>query len=218
MFHILAVAIVVKWQAPEDITYLSMMVHPDNEKKWNKKFKEWIDNELKNCGKLLKWPMGVMRRYIYAPEDRPTFEQIKPFIADVIHDRKVYLVNTDKDAQTDIEWDNYKMHILVGAEMLNRVFTVEKLATTYMPRYTTSATNADTIQQRCRFFGYKKDYIRSCRVFLPGSTIENYHAYVDHEEELRAMLKSCDTLDAVERSILLSPSLRPTRRNVLPVW
>ena len=233
MFHILAVAIVVKWQAPENITYLSMMVHPDNEKKWNKKFKEWIDNELKNWRKALKMADGCDEKVylledfkkifpkaveFYAPEDRPTFEQIKPFIADVIHDRKVYLVNTDKDAQTDIEWDNYKMHILVGAEMLNRGFTVEKLATTYMPRYTTSATNADTIQQRCRFFGYKKDYIRSCRVFLPGSTIENYHAYVDHEEELRAMLKSCDTLDAVERSILLSPSLRPTRRNVLPVW
>ena len=115
-----------------------------NEKKWNKKFKEWIDNELKNWRKALKMADGCDEKVylledfkkifpkaveFYAPEDRPTFEQIKPFIADVIHDRKVYLVNTDKDAQTDIEWDNYKMHILVGAEMLNRGFTVEKLAT-----------------------------------------------------------------------------------------
>ena len=30
----------------EDITYLSMMVHPDNEKVWNKKFKNWIEKEL----------------------------------------------------------------------------------------------------------------------------------------------------------------------------
>lgn len=233
MFHILAVAIVVKWQDPDNINYLSMMVHPDNEKKWNKKFKEWIDNELKNWRKALKMADGCDDKVdlldnfrkifpeavkFYAPENRPTFEQIEPYIADVIHDRKVYLVNTDKDAQTEIEWDNYKMHILVGAEMLNRGFTVEKLATTYMPRYTTSATNADTIQQRCRFFGYKGDYIRSCRVFLPSTTIENYHSYVDHEEELRAMLKQCDSLEEVERSILLSKSLRPTRRNVLPIW
>lgn len=233
MFHILAVAIVVKWQEPDNINYLSMMVHPDNEKKWNKKFKEWIDNELKNWRKALKMADGCDDKVdlldnfrkifpeavkFYAPENRPTFEQIEPYIADVIHDRKVYLVNTDKDAQTEIEWDNYKMHILVGAEMLNRGFTVEKLATTYMPRYTTSATNADTIQQRCRFFGYKGDYIRSCRVFLPSTTIENYHSYVDHEEELRGMLKQCDSLEDVERSILLSKSLRPTRRNVLPIW
>ncbi len=233
MFHILAVAIVVKWQAPDNINYLSMMVHPDNEKKWNKKFKEWIDNELKNWRKALKMADGCDDKVdllesfkkifpkaveFYSSDNRPTFEQIQPFIADVIHDRKVYLVNTDKDAQTEIEWDNYKMHILVGAEMLNRGFTVEKLATTYMPRYTTSATNADTIQQRCRFFGYKSDYIKSCRVFLPATTIANYHAYVDHEEELRALLKDCDALAAVERGILLSPSLRPTRRNVLPIW
>lgn len=233
MFHILAVAIVVKWQAPDDITYLSMMVHPDNEKKWNKTFKGWIDNELKNWRKALRMPDGcddkvdLLERFekifpmaveYYAPEERPAFEQIKPYIAEIIHDKKVYLVNTDKDAQTEIEWDNYKMHILVGAEILNRGFTVEKLATTYMPRYSTSATNADTIQQRCRFFGYKKDYIRSCRVFLPESSIVNYHAYVDHEEELRKLLRDCDSLDSVERSILLSPSLRPTRRNVLPVW
>ena len=233
MFHILAVAIVVKWQDSEDITYLSMMVHPDNEKVWNKTFKGWIDSALKQWRIALNKPDGyddkvdLLERFesifskaveFYSPDNRPTFEQIKPYIAEVIRDKKVYLVNTDKDAQTEIEWDNYKMHILVGAEMLNRGFTVEKLATTYMPRYATGATNADTIQQRCRFFGYKQDYIRSCRVFLPAQTIENYHAYVNHEEELRLLLSKCDTLADVERSILLSPSLRPTRSNVLPVW
>ena len=233
MFHILAVAIVVKWQDSEDITYLSMMVHPDNEKIWNKTFKGWIDNALKQWRIALNKPDGyddkvdLLERFesifskaveFYSPDNRPTFEQIKPYIAEVIRDKKVYLVNTDKDAQTEIEWDNYKMHILVGAEMLNRGFTFEKLATTYMPRYATGATNADTIQQRCRFFGYKQDYIRSCRVFLPAQTIENYHAYVNHEEELRLLLSKCDTLADVERGILLSPSLRPTRSNVLPVW
>ena len=110
------------------------------------------------------------------------------------------------------------MHILVGAEMLNRGFTIEKLATTYMPRYTKGATNADTIQQRCRFFGYKMDYIKSCRVFLPAASITNYLSYVNHEEELRSTLASCDSLEAAERKILLSPSLRPTRANVLPIW
>lgn len=233
IFHILAVAIVVKWQDSEDITYLSMMVHPDNEKKWNKTFKGWIDNALKQWRIALKKPDGyddkvdLLERFkkifpkaveYYSPDNRPTFDEIRPYIAEVIHDKKVYLVNTDKDAQTEIEWDNYKMHILVGAEMLNRGFTVEKLATTYMPRYATGATNADTIQQRCRFFGYKQDYIRSCRVFLPEMTIRNYHAYVDHEEELRLLLSKCDSLAEVEHSILLSPSLRPTRQNILPIW
>lgn len=117
----------------------------------------------------------------------------------------------------EIQLNNYKMHILVGAEMLNRGFTVEKLATTYMPRYSVGPTNADTIQQRCRFFGYKQDYIKSCRVFLPSWTTTNYFDYINHEEELRSTLASCDTLAAAERKILLSPNLRPTKQNVLPI-
>ncbi len=233
MLHIMAVAIVVEWQKVEGINYLSMMVHPDNTKKWNKKFRDWIEYELNLWRELLGKEDGhddkedLLNKFralfpkaieLYEPSERPTFEQIKKFLLEVLCDRKVYLVNTDAEAQTEIAWDNFKMHILVGAEMLNRGFTIEKLATTYMPRYTTGASNADTIQQRCRFFGYKMDYIKSCRVFLPESSINNYRAYIDHEEELRSMLKSCDSLAAAERKILLSPSLRPTRSNVLPIW
>jgi hypothetical protein len=232
MYHILAVAIVVEYLQVEDVKYLSMMVHPDNTKKWNSQFKKWIDNELKSWRKSLGKPDGHEDKVFlyekfekifheavkyYDESERPTFEEIKPYIKEVIYDKKTYLVNTDKDAQTEIDWNNCKMHILVGAEMLNRGFTVEKLATTYMPRYTTSATNADTIQQRCRFFGYKMDYIKSCRVFLPETSISNYYDYIDHEEELRSTLHSCDSLTEAERKILLSPRLKPTRQNILPI-
>lgn len=233
MLHIMAVAIVVKWAEVEDVPFLSMMVHPDNTKKWNLKFKKWIDAELKNWRIALRKPDGqddkvdLLEKFenlfpmaveYYSDEEQPTFEQIKPFILDILNDKKVYLINSDKEvADTKIEWNNYKMHILVGAEMLNRGFTVENLATTYMPRYSVGATNADTIQQRCRFFGYKSDYIKSCRVFLPKSSIVNYIDYVAHEEELRATLNSCNTLAEAERKILLSPRLKPTRQNILPI-
>ena len=233
MMHTLAVAIVVKYLKVDGINYLSMMVHPDNTIDWNKTFWQWIDTELKTWRRLMGKPddnydkFQMLKRFKqlfphalehYEIDERPSFEEIKPLIAEVLKSKKVYLVNTDAEAQTEIQWDDYKMHILVGAEMLNRGFTVEKLATTYMPRYTKGATNADTIQQRCRFFGYKMDYIKSCRVFLPGNSIANYLNYVKHEEELRSTLASCDSLEAAERKVLLSPSLRPTRANVLPIW
>ena len=233
MMHTLAVAIVVKYLKVDGVNYLSMMVHPDNTIDWNKTFWLWIDTELKTWRRLMGKPddnydkFQMLKRFEqlfplalehYEIDERPSFEVIKPLIAEVLKSKKVYLVNTDAEAQTEIQWDDYKMHILVGAEMLNRGFTVEKLATTYMPRYTRGATNADTIQQRCRFFGYKMDYIKSCRVFLPGNSIANYLNYVKHEEELRSTLASCDSLEAAERKVLLSPSLRPTRANVLPIW
>ena len=233
MLHILAVAIVVKWKKVDGVPYLSMMVHPDNTKACNKKFKNWIENALSMRRKMLNKEDGHDDKKTitndfkklfpsaldyYDDSERPTFEEIEPYIAEILRDKKVYLVNTDVDAQTNIQWNDYSMHILVGAEMLNRGFTIKNLATTYMPRYSTGVANADTIQQRCRFFGYKGDYIQSCRVFLPGVSILNYRAYVQHEEELRSCLSSCDSLAEAERKILLSPRLRPTRTNVLPIW
>ena len=231
LLHVLATVIVVKWREVEDVDYLSMMVHVDGSKAWNKKFKKWIDAEFKEWRKALRQPEGQDDRFylmedfrrmfpmaveLYDEDKRPAFEDIEPFIADVINDKKTYLVNTDKEANAKVEWSKHCMHILVGAEMLNRGFTIEKLATTYMPRYAISATNADTIQQRCRFFGYKEDYIQSCRVFLPELSIQHYIDYVDHERELRKALHDCGSLEMAERQVLMSEKLRPTRLNVLP--
>lgn len=232
MFHILAVAIVVKWMQIDDIGYLSMMVHPDVSKANNKKFKNWIESDLKQWRKTLAKPDGhedkedLIEKFkkifplalqYYEVGERPTFDELKNFIPDILNDKKVYLINSDADADKEVDWDKYCMHILVGAEMLNRGFTVEKLATTYMPRYTVGPTNADTIQQRCRFFGYKASYIKSCRVFLPEQSIIQYVDYVEHERELWTKLSECDTLEVAEHQILLSDRLRPTRANVLPV-
>ena len=232
MMHILAVAIVVKYLQRDGVTFLSMMVHPDNTKKHNKTFKKWIENQLKIWRKTIRRPDGnddkqdLIKRFrqlfpsaieFYKDDEKPEFSDIEPYINQVLCSWKVYLVNTDSDAQTEIEWDEYSMHILVGAEMLNRGFTVENLATTYMPRYTIGPANADTIQQRCRFFGYKEQYIESCRVYLPRWTMSDYIDYIDHEEELRSILGSCDNLQAAERKLLLSPRLKATRSNVLPI-
>lgn len=230
--HILAVAIVVKWRKTDGVKFLSMMVHPDETKKWNSKFKKWIDTEIKNWNRAARkdkssddyvFLMQEFKRMFdeavkfYDEDERPLWDEIEPLLPDVIGDSQVHLVNSEKEADVNITWHSCGMHILVGAEMLNRGFTIENLATTYMPRHTLGATNADTIQQRCRFFGYKRDYIKSCRVFLPKVSIDNYLVYITHEEELRNTLASCDTLAAAERKILLSPTLRPTRSNVLPV-
>lgn len=232
LMHILAVTIVVKYLRRDGVNYLSMMVHPATEKKYNSKFKKWIDAQLKSWRKSIRKDDGnddkrsLLQRLrelfpaaieFYNVEERPEFDELIPLIQNVLCSWKVYLVNTDKDAQTEIEWDEYAMHVLVGAEMLNRGFTVENLATTYMPRYSTGPANADTIQQRCRFFGYKRDYIESCRVYLPSWTMSDYKAYVDHEEELRSILATCDNLAAAERKLLLSPKMRATRANVLPI-
>lgn len=232
MMHVWAVLLVIKWYHRPDIKQLTMMVHPTDIIDGNKTFEEWIKNEVNlwsDCFNKPEWHedrVVLLQQFkkhfgealkFYPAEDRPTFEQVAPLLPDIVNDCAIYRITGESDDDgKNLKWNSHRMNILVGAQMLNRGFTVEKLATTYMPRYTTSITNADTIEQRCRFFGYKMDYIESCRVYLPKKSKEDYISYVKHEEELRGLLATCSTLKDYEHRVMLSPSLRPTRLNVLP--
>ena len=232
IMHVWAVILVIKWYKKKKIRQLTMMIHPTDIIEGNKLFENWIREELNNwsdCFAKSSWNqdyvllMEKFKNYFpsalqfYPKEGRPTFEEVNKYIPDVINDCRVYRITGESnDDSTKINWNSHRMNILIGAQMLNRGFTVEKLATTYMPRYTTAITNADTIEQRCRFFGYKMDYIESCRAYLPQKSINEYKDYVAHEEELRSLLSKSSSLKEYEHSVMLSPNLRPTRQNVLP--
>ena len=60
------------------------------------------------------------------------------------------------------------------------------------------------------------NYIESCRVFLNEEAINYYKDYVKSEEEMRDYLKRFNKLEDISRLIMMNPSLRPTRNNVLP--
>lgn len=232
MMHVWACILVIKWYKRPKIRQLAMMVHPTDIIEGNKTFEGWIRDELKQWSDAFdkpSWHQDNILLYerfqqllpsalqFYPEEGRPTFGDVRRFLPDIINGCRVYRITGDSDDDPkNIKWNAHRMNILVGAQMLNRGFTVEKLATTYMPRHTTGLTNADTIEQRCRFFGYKKSYIESCRVYLPAESIQDYKDYVCHEEELRSLLAQCSSLKEYEHSVMLSPRLRPTRQNVLP--
>lgn len=232
MMHVWAVLLVIKWYKRPKIKQLSMMVHPTDIIEGNKLFEKWVRDEVDYWSESFDKPEWHEDRVMlfeqfrklfpqaiqfYPEEGRPTFDDVKNMLPDIVNTCRIYRITGESDDDSDdIKWNSHKMNVLIGAQMLNRGFTVEKLATTYMPRHTTGIANADTIEQRCRFFGYKMSYIESCRVYLPKESIEDYKGYVRHEEELRTLLASCSSLKEYEHRVMLSPKLRPTRANVLP--
>jgi len=115
-------------------------------------------------------------------------------------------------------WRDSYSWILVGGQAMDRGFTVEGLTVTYMPR-NLGVGNADTIEQRARFFGYKRRYLGLCRVFLEVGVRDAFHFYVEHEEDIRTRLQGHrDTglpLTEWRRAFFLDTGLRPTRRQVL---
>lgn len=221
---LMGVAITVNIQKKE--SFLSMMIHAASEKEASKNFNNWVKKLIDRWSECLKLPIGDPFRIellnafklnyneaVRRISNPPSFEALMVEVLEVLLDTNMELVI---QGSREIDWSNASSHILVGADMLNRGFTVEGLAVSYMPRYSIGKSNADTIQQRCRFFGYKKRYLDSCRVFLPNDSIMEYRDYIEHEEIMRTSLKE-NTLAQFEQLLILSSSMNPTRNNILSI-
>jgi hypothetical protein len=103
---------------------------------------------------------------------------------------------------------------------MDRGFTVEGLTITYMPR-SLGVGNADTVQQRARFFGYKRGYLGQCRIFVGPDVRRAFRTYVEHEEDIRNALRQFAVtgrpLTDWRREFFLDRQMRPTRDNVIDV-
>lgn len=228
---LLSVAIVVLIQKRE--TFLSMMIHVDGRCDTNEKFSTWAQSTKQYWIDALRCPANdfgtQMVRESFRPaydsitrymKDAPSFDDTMNVIVRAMVRTKVHLVQSRNGTvpEQGISWKSERGHILVGADMLNRGFTIEHLSMSYMPRTTKGKSNADTIEQRCRFFGYKINYIDVCRVYLSTKSLVEYNDYVDHEENLRTNLNQCESLAEFSKhtkSMLLADTLNPTRNNIL---
>lgn len=233
MQFLLSVAIVVFHQ--RKIKFLSMMVHPDGFNASNEKFYGWISNKINSWLTIINSKPGdpaknvllgkfktefeEITKYV---ENPPSFEETVHHLGQVLLRTQLHLVQDGSsikvEAEKKIDWNMAPSHILVGANILNRGFTVEHLSMTYMPRTSKGKATADTIEQRCRFFGYKMAYIAVCRVYLSKKSLDEFREYVTHEEMLRDYLKQCSSIFDISKNVTvmgLSDMLNPTRTNIL---
>lgn len=151
--------------------------------------------------------------------DLPPLAELLVLLKFAIRKTQVVEMNTrDGSGVPEIKWEDSVGFILVGGQALDRGFTVEGLTVTYMPR-SLGVGNADTLQQRARFFGYKKSYLGLCRVFLETEVKFAFEQYVRHESDMHTRLlkieESGQSLNDWQRVFLLDASLKPTRSAVL---
>lgn len=150
--------------------------------------------------------------------DLPPFEELTgPRLRHAINSTVIQSLNSREGNRTLVEWRNNYSFILIGGQAMDRGFTVEGLTVTYMPR-SVGMGNADTIQQRGRFFGYKSQYIGYCRVYLDEEARQAYIDYVEHEEDMRRRLAEHEAsgrnLNDWYREVFLSSGLSLARSNV----
>ena len=146
----------------------------------------------------------------------PDFNQVIEKIKDYVIEELTFWFVAGKE-DDEVKWKSGSHHVLVGGQKLDRGFTVKNLIVTYMPRTTKSKSNADTIEQRCRFFGYKKDYIEACKVYIPQESINEFEEYVGYEKHLRNYLKNYSIDEFYDNDRLMKFGiLNPTSSNKIP--
>lgn len=176
----------------------SMMVQAHQNTAPHRMYRSWVRHLLDD------WQKGIEAggdyaeevldgfRDAYAELDK-TVAELGPFddlvarVPELTEELRVVEVNSTQQAEKDIDWKSDYYWLLIGGMKLDRGFTVEGLTVTYMPRPISG--NADVLQQRARFFGYRGDYIDYCRVYLRSDARDAFVDYVDNEEFLRGELK-----------------------------
>lgn len=222
------ISVIYKVFIRKEQPFLSMMIHIDGTQAANTKYYGWVKELMEYWASACADPVNkdlfkkeLERAYNDLAQtiaDLPSLDEIFEKFITVLLYTKTYLVHSGEN--NDIDWNSKRGHILVGANMLNRGFTVEKLSMTYMPRTNTSTATADTIEQRCRFFGYKLKYADVCRIYVSEKAKQEFTEYVEHEEILRDALKQCPHSTIAEyqqraKALIISGMLKPTRKNVL---
>ena len=211
----------------------SMLVHPSQRTAQHQEYRQWIGLVFDDWQRILALPeadrdrVDLMEDFGDAYYDLarsvpelPRFDEIAAMLRRAFRQTSIEEVNARRGSTPTVDWSRAYGWILVGGQAMDRGFTVEGLTVTYMPRGP-GVGNADTIQQRARFFGYKRSYLGFCRIYLEQDALTAFEQYVNHEEEMREQLQSFSVtgrpLKDWKRAFVLAPELRPCRNNVIQI-
>lgn len=233
IFFLGVAAAIYLGEARENKNNRSMLIHPSFHTEPHKQFYQWVSEIKKRWEKTLSESEDDLDRQDLIEEFKLEFEKLDKTVKDLpkfsdvllnlyraIRDTRIEKVNTKntKGVTPTIVWRDSYSWILIGGQAMDRGFTVEGLSVTYMSRGI-GVGNADTLQQRARFLGYKEKYIGYCRIYLDQKMKKAFQDYVEHEEDIRKQLKeysqSGKSLSAWKRAFLMPDLFHPTRRNVL---
>ena len=235
-FFLVALSVAQKRGSPKP---LSMLIHPSGRQAHHHIYSRWTNEIIRSWQLLLQEKMDTTYsetvRKVFLPalrelESSANFtnnpfqggiEEIVNYITFIIPHVRIQVENgtsSDRSIQPE-DWAKAPGWIVIGGNKLDRGFTVEQLAVTYMPR--NASLNADTLQQRGRFFGYKKSYIDLLRGWFSTASEEMFTDYVVHEKLMRSHLRELDENDSDvklwRRKFVLPNNLRPTRDQVVAI-
>ena len=211
-----------------DAAPVSMLIHSTQRNDVQERYRFLVERELRKwrtiaerSGEVGELPEPVLaERSVLVERGAPDLDD-GAFLARVrwvLRETSLWLVNSTSSLNK-VEWNVTPVHILIGGNKLDRGFTVEGLTVTYMNR--PPSAQVDTLEQRARAFGYRRDQLPYCQFFATRRTIRNLRDIVFTEYDLRAQLQ--DHVDgggtvhswARDIGLLLPEGMKPTREAVV---
>lgn len=185
----------------------SMLVHPERQVRTHRLAETWVQRVhslmLRLAEEALKDPDSVLAQDLYADIaeslrllDRTVStasvspQELLPRIHERLVDTNIRLINSQNQPTEEVAWDDMPCWIFVGGDVLQRGFAFQGLTTTWMAR-APGTGQIDVLMQRGRFFGYRRDYLQYCRVWLPRVLHDDFYArFADHETALWRSVKA----------------------------
>lgn len=181
-----------------DDKYYSMLVHPSSltaiqtEIKW--KIDNYIERIISNLSDTVNVSYQATLEELYDqyneyniinPDFNLSFEDITKELPNVLNKIKIYEFNYNygkEDIKASAsEKEYYKIY--VGGNMLSRGLTIDNLTVSYIFR-DSKITAIDSLYQRARWFGYKKNYFDICRVYMTRELKQKFIATVESENDM----------------------------------
>jgi hypothetical protein len=99
------------------------------------------------------------------------FNEVCRFLPSAIKEIKIVAIHSNSDDKLKYTDNNGNKYIAIGGNTLSRGFTLEGLSINYFIRGT---SNADTLMQMGRWFGYRPGYLDSCKLFTSREAIRRF--------------------------------------------
>jgi len=177
----------------------SMLIHPSSLTKVQNMVVEKINDHLTLVKKILSNEKNIayddLMWKIYS-EISPVFpifgdvnafkKTIRPVVKDVLSEINIFQFNVSEKGREDIkaeDQDKSQYKIYVGGNMLGRGLTIKNLCVTYIYR-DSKITQIDTLYQRARWFGYKRNYFNFCRVYMTPDLKRKFIDTVENENDM----------------------------------
>lgn len=149
--------------------------------------------------------------------DTPFDDRLLQLVHEVLADTGIALHNGQDGGTRDTV--KFKSHqIYIGAQLLERGITFDRLLTTYFTRWPKSDGNMDTNLQRARWFGYRSKYSDLIKLFTTETIADEFSFLAEMEDDLWRQFGEVEAGEmSIDEIVILAENSKqkPTRRTVV---